>query len=97
MIVRSLEHWRSLPHLRIRECAQIAGVGERTIEAPLAVRGEFNRQNGPSIDAEVSVWPLLPLLRRQTSEDTPSEPAISTTSLCDAFDFWPSRTMKLQA
>lgn len=35
MIVRSLEHWRSLPHLRIRECAQIAGVGERTIEAAL--------------------------------------------------------------
>ena len=35
MIVRTLEHWRSLPHLRIRECAEIAGVGERTIEAAL--------------------------------------------------------------
>lgn len=35
MIVRSLEHWRFLPHLRIRECAEIAGVGERTIEAAL--------------------------------------------------------------
>ena len=35
MIARTLEHWRSLPHLRIRECAEIAGVGERTIEAAL--------------------------------------------------------------
>lgn len=35
MIERTLEHWRELPHLRIRECAEIAGVGERTIEAEL--------------------------------------------------------------
>ena len=31
------------------------GVGERTIEAPLSVRGEFIRQNGPSRLAVVSV------------------------------------------
>lgn len=35
MIRRTIEHWRELPHLRIRECAEIAGVGERTIEAEL--------------------------------------------------------------
>ncbi len=35
MISRSIEHWRELPHLRIRECAESAGVGERTIEAAL--------------------------------------------------------------
>lgn len=35
MIVRSLEHWRALPQLRIAEAAAIAGVGERTIEAEL--------------------------------------------------------------
>ena len=36
MIERTLEHWRQLPHLRIREAAEIAGVCERTIEAELA-------------------------------------------------------------
>lgn len=35
MIVRSLASWRELPHLRVSECAAIAGVGERTIEAEL--------------------------------------------------------------
>jgi len=35
MIVRTLEHWRELPHLRIAECAELAGVCERTIEAEL--------------------------------------------------------------
>ena len=33
------------------------------------------RQNGPSRLAVVSVWPLLPLLSRQTSVEKPSEPA----------------------
>ena len=51
------------------------------IEPPLGVRGEFSRQNGPSSDCEVSVLPWSPLLSRQTSEETPSEPAISTVSL----------------
>src|SRR5271170_2773901 len=58
------------------------GVSDRTIVPPLATRGEFSRQNGPSSDCDVSVLPLPPLLRRQTSEETPSEPAISTDSLC---------------
>ena len=54
------------------------GVGERTIEPPFSVRGEFMRQNGPSRLAVVSVWPLLPLLSRQISVEKPSEPDIST-------------------
>ena len=57
------------------------GVSERTIEPPLATRGECMRQNGPSSDWDVSVLPLSPLFRRQTSDETPSEPAISTVSL----------------
>ena len=40
------------------------------------------RQNGPSSDCDVSVVPLSPLFSRQTSDETPSEPAISTISLC---------------
>ncbi len=57
------------------------GVSERMIEPPFATGGEFSRQNGPSKDCEVSVWPLSPLLSRQISEEMPSEPAISTISL----------------
>ena len=71
------------------------GVGERTIEPPFSVRGEFMRQNGPSRLAVVSVWPLLPLLSRQISVEKPSEPDISTTSLWVSVVFWPSSTMKL--
>ena len=37
----------------------------------------------------VSVWPLLPLLRRHTSVETPSEPDISTASLWKALVFCP--------
>ena len=39
------------------------------------------RQNGPSRLASVSVLPLSPLLSRQTSDERPSEPDISTASL----------------
>ena len=56
-------------------------MSERTIEPPFATRGECMRQNGPSSDCEVSVVPLSPLFSRQTSDETPSEPAISTVSL----------------
>ena len=72
------------------------GVGERTIEPPFSVRGEFMRQNGPSRLAVVSVWPLLPLLSRQISAEKPSEPDISTTSLCLASVFWPSLATMLR-
>ena len=47
------------------------------------------RQNGPSSDCEVSVWPWSPLLSRQTSEEIPSEPAISTISLWRSLVRWP--------
>ena len=60
---------------------------------PFSVRGEFIRQNGPSRLAVVSVWPLLPLLSRQTRAEKPSEPDISTTSLCVALVIWPSLAM----
>src|SRR5205085_1021296 len=66
------------------------GVGERMIEPPFSVRGEFSRQKWPSRLAVVSVWPLLPLLSRQTSAEKPSEPDISTTSLWVALLIWPS-------
>src|SRR5450631_2059009 len=65
------------------------GVGERTRLSPLALNGWSSRQNGPKRLAWVSVAPSLPLLSRQTSADTPSEPAINTTSLCDGVVFWP--------
>ena len=68
------------------------GVGERTIEPPFSVRGEFMRQNGPSRLAVVSVCPLLPLLSRQISVEKPSEPDISTASLWVAVVFCPSAT-----
>src|SRR4051795_12332954 len=58
------------------------------IEPPLGVRGAFSRQNGPSRDCEVSVLPWSPLLSRQTSEETPSEPAISTGSAWVAVVEW---------
>lgn len=35
MIERTLQYWRHLPQLRIKEAAAIPGVGERTIEAAL--------------------------------------------------------------
>src|SRR6185295_19171981 len=50
------------------------GVGERTIDPPFSVRGEFMRQNGPSRLAVVSVCPLLPLLRRQIKVENQSNP-----------------------
>ena len=65
------------------------GVSERMIVPPFSTRGESIRQNGPSSDCEVSVPPLSPLLRRQTSEETPSEPAISTISLWLSVERWP--------
>ena len=65
------------------------GVGERTIDPPFSVRGESSRQNGPSRFAVVSVWPLLPLLSRHTSVETPSEPDISTASLWNGLVFCP--------
>src|SRR5476651_49907 len=73
------------------------GVGERTIEPPFSVRGEFIRQNGPSRLALVSVCPLLPLLSRQISVEKPSEPDISTDSLWVAVVFWPSLTTSCTA
>jgi hypothetical protein len=66
-------------------------VAERTIEAPFGVIGDCSRQNGPSRLASVSVWPSE-LLSRQTSEEMPSEPAISTASLCDSLLALPSAT-----
>jgi hypothetical protein len=75
----------------------VPGVGERTIDPPLAVRGESLRQNGPIRLAVVSVRPRSPLLSRHTSDDTPSEPAPSTTSLCDSVVSWPSFAMIAQA
>ncbi len=45
--------------------------GDRTIDPPFSVRGDFMRQKGPSNAEAVSVAPLLPLLRRQTRVDSP--------------------------
>ncbi len=73
------------------------GVGERNSESPLLLSGWSSRQNGPSMLAWVSAWPLSPLLSRQTSGETPSEPAISTTSLCEAVVFWPIAAISLVA
>ncbi len=42
-------------------------MGERTIDPPFSVLGEFILQNGPSRAAAVSVAPAFPLLSRQTS------------------------------
>ena len=42
------------------------------------------RQNGPSMFWSVSVVPWLPLLSRQISADSPSEPDISTASLWES-------------
>ena len=47
------------------------------------------RQNGPSRLASVSVCPLLPLLRRQTSVERPSEPDIRIASLWVSLVCWP--------
>jgi hypothetical protein len=69
------------------------GVGERTIDAPSCSRGEPARQNGPRRFAVVSRVPPAPLFCRHTSDDTPSEPVISTTSLCDSLVSWPSLAM----
>src|SRR6185503_20334458 len=63
------------------------GVGERTIEAPLGVGGDCWRQNGPSRLASVS--PPLPLFKRQTRADRPSEPAIRTASLWESVEALP--------
>jgi hypothetical protein len=43
-----------LASLTVQE-ANSSGVGDRTIEPPSAVRGEFMRQNSPSSAAAVSV------------------------------------------
>ena len=72
------------------------GVGERMIEPPFEVTGESSRQNGPSRFAVVSVAPFLPLLSRQTSVETPSEPDISTASLWKALELWPMALMMAQ-
>jgi hypothetical protein len=69
------------------------GVGERTIEPPFGVTGECMRQNGPSMLWSVSVVPWSPLLMRQTSADSPSEPAISTASLWDSLLCLPMATI----
>src|SRR5436190_1529542 len=69
----------------------------RPMERPFSTRGEFSRQNGPSSDCAVSVLPWSPLFKRQTSGDTPSEPAINTTSLWVSFDSWPSSARMAQA
>ena len=54
-----------------------------------AQRAGPRARTGPSRLACVSVWPLSPLLSRQTRAETPSEPAISTTSLCESVVRWP--------
>jgi hypothetical protein len=61
-------------------------VGERTSDAPLAHQGDPSRQKGPSRLACVGLSAPA-LLMRQTSAETPSEPAISTTSLWNAVVF----------
>lgn len=35
MISRTLTGWRELPHLRVRECAELAGISESAMEAYL--------------------------------------------------------------
>ena len=67
------------------------------MEPPFSVRGESIRQNGPSRFAVVSVAPFLPLLRRHTKVDTPSEPDASTASLWNEFDAWPMPLIVAQA
>ena len=61
------------------------------MEPPFGVTGDCSRQNGPSRLASVSVWPSL-LLSRQTSDEMPSEPEMSTASLCDSLLALPSAT-----
>ena len=76
-----------------RTCMAGPGVGLRKMDAPLAVGGEFSRQNGPSrLWVESAAW-----FCRQTRLDTPSEPAISTTSLCESWLSWPIRAMSAVA
>ena len=55
---------------------------------PFSVRGERMRQNGPRRPCEVRFAPP-PLLRRHTSEEMPSDPAISTASLCVSVESFP--------
>src|SRR5208283_5355426 len=75
------------PDLSTTRAVTISGspeVSDRTIVPPFATRGEFSRQNGPSSDCDVSELPPSPLLSRQTSEETPSDPAINIGSLCES-------------
>src|SRR5882762_2431632 len=57
------------------------GVEDRRREPPFSVLGESALQKGPSKFAELSIAALSPLLRRQTSVDRPSDPAMSLVSL----------------
>src|SRR3977135_2362343 len=57
------------------------GVEDRRREPPFADLGECALQKGPSKFAELSIAALSPLLRRQTSVDRPSDPAMSLVSL----------------
>lgn len=78
MIERTIVHWRSLPHLRIRECAEIAGVGERTIEAALdqmetrtigrirfVTTLSFRRWLGETVEEPVSMAPPSQQVRQK--------------------------------
>src|SRR5437764_14524147 len=64
------------------------------MEPPCAVSGEPLRQNGPIRLAVVS--PPCALFIRQTSADTPSDPAASTTSLCEGVVSWPALAISPQ-
>src|SRR5882762_2623409 len=57
------------------------GVEDRRREPPFSVLGESALQKGPSKFAELSIAALSPLLRRHTSVDRPSDPAMSRVSL----------------
>lgn len=80
MISRSIEHWRSLPHLRISECAEIAGVCERTIEAALpqmetrtigrirfVTTASFRRWLGETVEEPVAMAPSSTRVRQHVA------------------------------
>lgn len=79
-MVRSIEHWRSLPHLRISECAEIAGVCERTIEAALdqmqtrtigrirfVTTASFRRWLGETVEEPVAMAPATARVQRNVA------------------------------
>ena len=81
MIRRTLEHWRSLPQLRIAEAAAIAGVCPRTIEAALdqmetrtigrirfVTTDSFRRWIGETVEVETQAAPVSLAARRNVAK-----------------------------